>query len=73
MESKRTERLIDALDVGADTVSLIEFVTNSLTRRGDGQLDKSEMIGLASVLRMVSDNVEYICRTVDPDRDLQVT
>lgn len=65
--SARTPRQLDALDIGDETLSAIEFLSNSLTSRRPALLGESELVGLSSVLRMISQNVEYLCQTIDPD------
>jgi hypothetical protein len=61
-----TPAQLDALDVGDETLSAIQFLSNALTSRASPSLDQGELVGLSCFLRVISQNVEYLCQAIDP-------
>lgn len=70
MESKRTERLIDALDMTRTTRDQLSLLMTLLhTDEGVLILEERALSGLITWISLIDDNLQYIAARMDPDND----
>ncbi|HBO2948532.1 TPA: hypothetical protein L4Q83_000849 [Pseudomonas aeruginosa] len=68
--SRRTQNILDALDLTADTRNQLTLLITLLhTENGALTLDDRAVNGLITWLGLIDDNLQYIAARIDPDND----
>lgn len=69
--SRRTQGILDALDLTHDTRSMLQILRTLLVRDSSAPLllEDRDIDGLSTWLGLIDDNLLYIAMRIDPDRD----
>ncbi|OEC43885.1 hypothetical protein A7D27_08885 [Pseudomonas sp. 1D4] len=68
--SRRTQNILDALDMTEDTRDQLIMLTSLLhTEDGVLMMDERAVRGLIRWLSLIDDNLQYIAVRIDPDLD----